>query len=397
MAQEKTSLTTGARNPYSVAELLLKKRINWGKKGHKGRKIVLEKAFGMPYHELFDPKCGSPLFVPPEPTTGILDLHTGDLTPCDPFPCPAPTYWNRYKDASGNYGQYTVNGRIYRDAVQACLPDCFFIAALSSYAFAPPPNAWILKNQTVSPYKFQFYSPPAAIGGQVIKDTVTPVTDNLPLDAAYQLIHARSMPDDKEIWPNLWEKAYATWNWWVSAGKPLGQYNDSPAYSNICQGNPYLALLNLTGLKFEKTTWLTTDAVFTSDPAITAAQAIYKKISTSLCGGLPAAIRPAVAMTYDPRTDTVPAGVTYSNSTIVGNHSYSLLGLYTQADTKNQYIVLRNPWGQKAGAGDPVLAGDTLAAGTWQDVPALEYRDDGIFGLKIDTFQTHFKGFGWVA
>jgi hypothetical protein len=396
MARKKTSRTTGVRNPYFVAELLLGKRINWGKKSHQTRKKILEKAFGMPYHELFDPRYGSSLFVPPKPKTDILDLHTGDLTPCDPFPCPTPTSadWLRYKDAAGNYGQYTVDGRIYSDPIQGCLPDCFFIAALSSYAFAPPPNAWITKNQTVNPYKFQFWSPPQVIGGPTIKDTLTPVTDKLPLKAN-QLIHARSIPD-KEIWPNLWEKAYATWNWWVSGGKQVGQYNDSPAYNIICKGNPYLALLNLTGLKYDNTNWLTTDPVFGSDPTVPAGQAIYNKIATTLCQNTTIAKKPAVAMTYDPLTDPVPAGVTYSDTTIVANHSYSLLGVYTQASTGDKYIVLRNPWGQKAGAGDPVLTGSQLAVGSWNGV-TLDYRGDGIFGLLIDKFQTHFKGFGWVV
>ena len=111
-----------------------------------------------------------------------------------------------------------------------------------------------------------------------------------------------------------------------------------------------------------------------------------------MLGGYSVAKFPMVAYTYP----SAPAGITYSDATIVANHSYSVLGVHAiGADT---YIIMRNPWGQKGagyGAGDPVLP-NALASGAWYQIANLADANDAIFGLKTDVFRNYFKGFGWV-
>ncbi len=104
-----------------------------------------------------------------------------------------------------------------------------------------------------------------------------------------------------------------------------------------------------------------------------------------------------VAYTYDPRIEAPPAGIAYADATIVGNHAYAVLGVFP-----NDYIVMRNPWGQKGagpGSGDPdptQLPAGALASGTWYGGFNLADPNDAVFALKASVFRNYFKGFGWV-
>src|SRR5665647_609750 len=100
-----TPVRIGARNPFVYAEHKLDEKINWRKMNSGNKRKKLEKAFGMPYDQLFDPKNDSPLLV-----------KTGDMRACatvsNPRWAPNPAGSN-----------YTVSSRAYNDPVQGDLPD----------------------------------------------------------------------------------------------------------------------------------------------------------------------------------------------------------------------------------------------------------------------------------
>lgn len=362
-----TPLRIGARNPFVYAEHKLGKKINWHKMspGHKREK--LEEAFGMPYNQLFDPKNESPLFV-----------KTGDLRACTTVSNP-----NWAPNPAGS--TYTVTSRAYNDLVQGDLPDCFFIAALSSVAFAAPA---LIPNKLGTSYTYYFFNPPAVMGDLPIRDAPITVTNKLPLDPSTGNYRYSKSFTAGEIWIAMYEKAFAAWK-----NRSKG---DTPDYSLICTGDPVLALMNITGWRFS-----TTSKYSTQD--FSSGTLIYSKIRSACksANGYWVAQFPMVAYTYDPRIESPPSGITYNNATIVGNHSYSVLGVHTIGTTN--YIVMRNPWGQKGsgpGSGDPDptnLPAGALATGKWSLITELSDPNDAIFALEAGVFRNYFKGFGWVS
>jgi Calpain family cysteine protease len=352
----------GARNPFAYAEHKLKENVNWHSLGQPDKKRKLEEAFEMPYEELFDPKNKSPLFVQ-------IDEQTGDMRPCIAIP---NLTWGPNPGGSN----YTVGTRAFTDPVQGILPDCYLIAALSSLAFLN------LIPGKQPPYSYTFYYPPAVEGGTPTVDNIpVPVTNNVPLDGGtYRYSTSR---DTGEIWIAMYEKAFARW-----INRRAGTDNDTPDYTKICSGDPVVALINLSGLKSFR--FLTKN--FAADGTT-----IYDKINT-VCktvafGGVYYRItdRSMVAYTYDPRIEPQP--ITYSDATIVGNHSYTVLGVHTIGAEK--YIVMRNPWGQLDPNPTNLPAG-ALATGPWYRVADLASSSDAIFALKAKVFRDYFKGFGWV-
>jgi hypothetical protein len=370
-------LSIGVRNPFVCAEYKLKEKIPWNEMKLEHKKIKLEQAFQMPYNRLFDPTKGSPLFV-------------GDTRPCTPYPV---NKWTPYPEVSAYVDTFG-----YTDPVQGVLPDCYFLAALSSVAFVTPEK---LPNQMTAPYSYSFYKPPTVEGGPATKESVTGVSKSLPLDINNQYRYSKSFTPS-EIWVAMYEKAFAKWK-----NQALG---DKPDYSLICTGDPVLALLNLTGLKYTTyktgivlaenstaTRYSTQD--FKSDATSTNSTKIFDKIRKQCIIPSYKVKFPMVTYTYDPAKETPPAGITYTDATIVANHAYSVLGVYSVAP--NTYIVMRNPWGQMGvgpGSGDPSPSGlpsGALASGTWNGVN-LAVSTDAIFALRADVFRDYFKGFGWV-
>ena len=370
---EYTPMKMGARNPFVYAEHRLGTTINWSQMDQTNKKIKLKDAFGKDYEKIFDPRNGSDLSVQ-------TDVATGDLRPCITVSAPV---WNQ------NGTTYTDATRAYSDPVQGDLPDCYFIAALSSLAFLN----MIPNNQLDGSgnYNYTFYKPPANEGGVATPSNPIPVTIKQPLDSTGKYHYSRSFTPG-EIWVAMYEKAFARW---------VGNNTDTPDYKPICQGDPMLALINLTGRKF-KTFIPGTESVASSTKTRYSTQnfqdgnQIYTKIKDYACKpylGYNIAKVPMVAYTYDPRIEVPPGGITYTDATIVGNHAYSVMGVHTK-DSKN-YIVMRNPWGQK----DPDPAGlpqGALVSGSWYMKPDLSLSTDAFFALRADVFKNYFKGFGWV-
>jgi len=355
-------ILSGARNPFVCAEHKLKQNLNWHGMNQADKRSKLEEAFDMPYEKLFDPKNKSPLFVQ-------IDEQTGDMRPCTAIQNPT---WAPNPEGSN----YTVGTRAYNDPVQGVLPNCYLIAALSSLAFLN------LIPGKQPPYSYTFYYPPAIEGGTpTVDNTPVPVTNNVPLDAGtYRYSKSR---DVGEIWIAMYEKAFARW-----INRRAGTDSDTPDYSKICLGDPIVALMNLSGLKSFR--FLTKNF---SDGT-----KIYDKINT-VCktvgfGGVYYRVteKSMVAYTYDPRIEPQP--ITYTDATIVGNHSYSVLGVHTIG--AENYIVMRNPWGQIDPNPTNLPAG-ALATGSWYRIADLAASSDAIFALKASVFRDYFKGFGWVS
>jgi hypothetical protein len=359
----------GARNPYAIIENLEKRTINWNKKPRDEIRFLFDKHFGMKLEDVFG-SPDSPLFR----TAG-----TGAALPG------CTDAWTDYTDfPNGIY----LSGANPDDVVQGCIPDCYYLASLYSLAWVNPAA---ITNQN-PPFGFTFYyppntpdntspnpkpAPPVSVKGPLPLKKITQPDGNV----GYQFVYARSTTPSTEIWPAIYEKAYAKFINLPSADGDA----DHPDISKIGEGSPFQTLVNLTGLNLalDDTTSLTANYATGDD--------IFTKIQSSMCtGGTKKASRPGVAFTY--------RNGNYSEDKLVANHTYSILGWH-QENTKN-YIVLRNPYGP-TWYKDPKMYDDqgSLAKGGWAPLPLGRRldKDDGIFGLRADLFRTYFEAFNWVV
>jgi hypothetical protein len=257
----------------------------------------------------------------------------------------------------------------FREPMQGYSADCYFIAALSSIAWAAQSTL------STNPTSFNFYSPDPRITDPDERTIPITIDQSLPVETSGKMIFAScyvksaivpAMPP-VETWPALFEKAFASFK-----GKAIG---------DLPQGNGITALVNI--LAINSSAWKyyfiydsTRTNVLTANP---------DNISNILATGKTK--YPMVAWT---RSSVSAAG-------IYPSHTYSLLGVY------NGYIVLRNPYAnrdQSKVRPEPNVG--VITNGIWNPdhLPdnLIDFSDtsDGIFALRPDLFTQYFQKFGRV-
>lgn len=126
-----TAKNIGVINPYALAEVVLKRRVNWKRVASPA--ALLEKTLRQKYDELFDPKHESPLY-------SGLKLHNPAMTmekveaKAVPMGVPVEVGNTVWVDP----GEFIEEGTNLTDPVQGALGDCYFIAALSAVAWSRP-------------------------------------------------------------------------------------------------------------------------------------------------------------------------------------------------------------------------------------------------------------------
>lgn len=252
----------------------------------------------------------------------------------------------------------------FNDPIQGAVANCYFIAALSAVAWADPYNI-IHRNRATGPGEtdrvngIQFYNK----GGNGAPTSMVEVTDKVPVDTNNNPIYCRDN-DKGEIWPAVYEKAYAKWK--------TQNTTDLPNITITAYGDPVLAIAQITNKTpyYYNTAILTPQAIFT---VVTSNSLSFKTIN------------PMTAWTY-------ASGPQFSGSNIVANHAYTILG-WANNNEKN-YLVLRNPWGSTEPAGVNTING--LVAffdqSFWRVISTIP--NDGIFALEVSVFKTFFAGLG---
>jgi hypothetical protein len=387
----------GVINPYALAEVILRHKIDWTQVDSKK---VLADALGMPYEQLFDPKFASPLYAGLKLNAQTLEMERVEVSGLGGIPvvgAPKPAGPDGIvTDADGDpeelgiphaglavsagavwmkAGQFFVDGANVTDPVQGAFGDCYFIAALASVAWARTydiahrsRSTSSAAGQYVDMVPFYDYSSNLAR---------VEVSELLPLNPpANGFIYARSSTSG-EVWPAIYEKAYAKWR--------TNDSGDMPNYGPIAGGDPVGAAAQLTGLKryYYWTSSMTADEIWQ--------QVRANSLSCKT-------FNPMVAWTYS-SGDASPDKVNYDNAHLAANHAYSVLGWDYRNNQK--YLILRNPWGTyEAVVG--VLGGQWSAwdapyyggPGWWR--PFTLATVDGVFGIRADVFKQYFAGFGCV-
>lgn len=387
----------GVRNPFAYAEAKLGKDIDWRSLSARKQRFWIEKGLGAPYAEIFNPKNTDPALIHP------VKSGSGDPVMCDAAKIKTliagwgkNPFGDLYCEPAGTYGAYY-------DPVQGALSDCFFMASLAAIAFANKTNKFF-KDVTGASVDLTFYDniTKQADGSYkpTTSKTVNVTKSHFPLATNGKLVFARSNTTN-ENWPAMYEKGFAEFK--------SGGTTDEPDYSKLCQGNPITALANITNYKYSDSSTFETKNFATGADIYKA----FLKNCVQTVGRDRSVNWPMVAYTYD------STAIAYSNSTIVRNHSYSVLGVQQWDANSPQYIILRNPWGQvpppvivdpgqlhdrcvldDAGNivlcyGDPKLGADVLSQNSWFGINLAE-PSDAIFGLNVNSFRTFFQGFGWV-
>jgi hypothetical protein len=359
----------GVINPFALAEVMRKQKINW--KGTGDPKKILEETLGFPYEKLFDPKYGGPLYAglkyQPETKKMVRETISEAASPAH----------RALKIAVGatvwvDPGDFFENAAEMFDPVQGAVGDCYFIAALSSVAWARTYTI-MQRSRATGTAQDQFVDMIEFF--QTGKSNKIEVTEKLPLlSPGNTFIYARSS-EAGEIWPAVYEKAYAKWR--------TNDTGDTPDITKIAGGDPVGACAQLTGLT----------PYYYSNPALSEDD-IYQKVRENSISMK--TFNPMVAWTYpsSPSPD-----VNYNNAHIAANHAYSILGW--QYASNQKYLILRNPWGTYEAILN-VDGGNWTAwdqpyyggPGWWR--PISMATPDGIFALRVDTFKKYFAGFGVV-
>ena len=478
----------GVPSPYALAEVIARRHIDWDSVGN--RPALLEDIFQTPYSDLFDPANGSPLYVgqthkadgtvvrgrpkftrkSKETTTALVDLEgvhnlaqladrlgasrLADIPVRSAFalragvrvelgetPEARDARWQTLFDSKlidiifplktgyhpdgyswQDAGRFFSEAAEFFDPIQGFVGDCYFIAALSSVAWSMP---YVIADQVraTGADNEQFTHQVGFHGSSGMEYVET--TDRILLDGSGSTHFARSK-EPGEIWPAVYEKAYAKWR--------LGESSDFPAIPSIAGGDPSIACKALTGLS-DYRNW---------HSSYTAAD-ILQLVKSHCVNGR--TTTPMVAWTYN---SGEAADVAYTDASVVACHAYSVLGWLRRNEFVDQfkltdfiphyvpidwtipvgpvppgpvalsggywsastnpafgvdssmlrararpvdYVVLRNPWGFAEGTGPSVAAGEhhALDVDWWRSIPL---GADGVFAMEINAFHRYFAGTG---
>jgi hypothetical protein len=376
----------GVINPFALVEMKLKRTVNWDSVADHRR--FIENVLQFPYAKLFDPQYGSPLYP------GLrFDVPKKALVGDSSVPNVA-TLLQRVQEldtvavgagAAGGTGQQWVDpGHFFNsepadftDPVQGALPDCHFISALASLAWASPYSIAQRTRPIKDPDTFvqgdavdmiQFF------GGTGAAPKNVEVTELLPLIEPGNVYQYARGADPEETWPAVYEKAWVKW----FTNNP----GDQPDYTKVTGGDPIGDLVNLTGLTgtYKSTQGVTSDS-------------IWQDVRSNCRGSW--TFNPMAAWTYASAADA-PTPINYDTAGLVAWHVYSILGWIYSGN--QEYVVLRNPWGNSPGTlnvdNGLWTAIEQIASGFTR---TIKLPADGVFALRADTFQQYYAGYGWVS
>lgn len=277
--------------------------------------------------------------------------------------------WTPPNGTWGDPGRFFNEGTEFFDPIQGAVANCYYIAALASVAWAKPFQIAQMTRATGTGQQsfkdmVRFYKPDS--GGAL--DKQIEVTEAVPQTMGGNYIYARSS-ETTEIWPSVYEKAYAKLKTGISG--------DHPDITATAWGDCVWATAQLTGGKR-----------FYYDTASRSDDALWNLVRGNSMSYR--TFNPMTAWTYSTGA-AAERHLDYSGATVVASHCYSVLGWAYYNDRK--YIVLRNPWGNT----EATVA--TFGGTHWMyDIswwrPITMNIVDGTFAMEAWAFKHYFAGLG---
>lgn len=371
-SSERDNVFSWARNPYSLAEHIVGKRIPWSRLADSGR--ILERILGFPASRLGEINDDSPLYwgarlddagqiqrlrredhfdVGP---TGMRTLHRvpdwvrqlGEpaiLRVADICfaPSTSATGTATWRDA----GTYVTDAVEFLDPTQGSLGDCFFIAALGAVAYARP-SVIRRRGETDGTHRIKFH---ARLGWE----TRSP-DENVPWDVSRGCPLYASSEDAGEAWPCVYEKGYAMFK--------SDTTSQRPDYQSIDGGDAEQAMHDITG--YETDSWNT---------AFNDYKDLYQIVLRNCRNGR--TFNPMTASTFSSALD--PRKPEYAGTGLYARHAYTVLGCHKYDGAR--YIVLRNPWGR----------GEAYVDTHPGKFDGCNLGENGVFALRARTFEKYFR------
>ncbi len=266
-------------------------------------------------------------------------------------------------------GRFFNEGTEFFDPVQGAVANCYYIAALASVAWAKPSQIAQMTRATGAGQQsfvdmVRFYKPDS--GG--VLDRQIEVTETVPQTMGGNFIYARSS-EAGEIWPSVYEKAYAKLK--------TGTSSDHPDITATAWGDCVWATAQLTGGRR-----------FYYDTASRSADTLWDLVRGNSMSYK--TFNPMTAWTYS-TGEASDRHINYSSATIVASHCYSVLGWGYNNNRK--YIVLRNPWGNTEATVATLNATIPMYDISWWRPINLNVVD-GTFAMEAWAFKYYFAGLG---
>jgi hypothetical protein len=254
------------------------------------------------------------------------------------------------------------------DPVQGAVANCWLIAALSAVAWADP---YAVVHHTRAAAKgenhhhrvsaIHLYGKGGRNGGHTQKVEVT--DDIIINDSTKSEVYCRSSGMG-ELWPSLYEKAFAKWI--------TRDSSDHPDITQTAFGDPVKAMAQLN----DKKPYYYYTSGRSADDILCLVRTNCVSFRT---------INPIIAWTYG-------SSNIYKGSNVVGNHAYTVLGWAGQGD--KQYLVLRNPFGVTEPMGLNTYPGllSFFDSSFWRPLKMVD--KNGVFALEPPAFKEYFAGLG---
>ncbi|KAH8661111.1 hypothetical protein BGZ61DRAFT_563913 [Ilyonectria robusta] len=254
----------------------------------------------------------------------------------------------------------------FDDPTQGCASNSWLIAALFSVFWADPHiiNRATRIHQEKNEKKrlsIKFHDK----GGDNNARTETVEVDyEIPINNSNNMpLYCRSS-DGADIWPALYEKAFAKWI--------TGSSSEQPDITQTHSGDPIKAMAQIND---REPHYFRTENHSAHD---------LLGLVRSNCVNFKT-INPMAAWTY-------ATGNNFRGSNIIANHAYSILG-YTILGDK-QYVVFRNPWGVTEPIGLNSYPGllERLDSQLWHPASLLDHG--GVFAMEPEAFKHCFSYMG---
>lgn len=255
----------------------------------------------------------------------------------------------------------------YNDPVQGAVGNSWLIAAIFAVAWADPfaiahiSRASDNKGEARRVLAIELHSK----GGRNDSptDTVEVNYDIVTNNSSNLVVYCRSS-DTGEIWPSMYEKAFAKWITNTSS--------NHPDITQTGSGDPVKAMAQINDK--------TPRYYFTSSRSASDLWGLVRANCMNF-----RTINPMTAWTH-------ASDAMYKGSNIVANHAYTVLGWASQSG--KQYIILRNPWGVTEPAGLTTYPGllDVFDTTFWRPIDMLD--NGGVFALETPAFKNYFAGLG---
>lgn len=269
----------------------------------------------------------------------------------------------------------------YCDPIQGAADNCSFIASLSSAAWV---TTFIPYNLTLTNGKYTVRFQP--------RNVPYAVTPDLWYDPAAnpKLKYARSRVET-EIWPGIYEKAYALY---LKGGSVCDMAELNRTNLNLWPGNAAPPLYTLLGYRVN-TSNIGTDWSL----SFNAIKALVKPVTPQIS-------RPTVIWTK--------TGIAEGTDEMKPDHSYSVFGIFTDAANK-EYLVLRNPSGQNYNQNNPNVIDNanwkvlqnywnctiTFPQSGWKvgdnGTQNIQLGQNGFFALKPEKIPDYFAGWAFAG